>query len=280
MAAVQVETDDEARELLAGLDADGRVFYLDVERKQKLDLMGVARSLALKATVMPIKPNDITVDAFQAVVGSKFGFDLTDLRIAIVGTGNLGFKFALRLAELGAEVSLHGRDVEKARRLVEMLNRIVPAYTRHVVSAGIKGPVDILASAVTAEHNIDIGWLPSLAPGALCVDVGINNLSPDFIVAAHRAGHTCMRLDVRSAGDPLPAISNTFFTDVLGRRLIDDVPVVAGGYIGYRGEVVLDEIAAPTRVVGVANGTGGLLPIEQWGPEATEAVGRVSRYIG
>jgi hypothetical protein len=48
-------------------------------------------------------------------------------------------------------------------------------------------------------------------------------------------------------------------TTAMGRAELAGVPVVAGGLIGQRGEVVVDTIVAPTRVIGVADGRGHLL---------------------
>jgi len=40
---------------------------------------------------------------------------------------------------------------------------------------------------------------------------------------------------------------------------VDGVPVVAGGAIGERGAVIVDDVENPARIVGVADGSGGLL---------------------
>ena len=55
---VLVETTDQATEVLRALDAPGRVLVLDVERKQDVDLLAVAREVVSSARVVPTKPND------------------------------------------------------------------------------------------------------------------------------------------------------------------------------------------------------------------------------
>lgn len=279
VAAVQVETDEQAREIFHGLDVPGRVLYVDVERKQDLHLMEVARKVVLHAEVRQIKPNDLTVDALQALLVDRIGPDLTNVPITVVGTGNLGFKFALRLAESGAEIGLVGRSEEKEDLLVRALGSILPAYTPHKVSAGRLPSSRVLIGAVTAEGIIDTPWLESLSPSAICIDVGIGNLAPTFIAAAIRAGHECVRLDVRSAGDPLPLHPNPFFSEVAGRREMAGASIVAGGLIGELGEIVVDKIADPTTVIGVARGNGSLLPPHEWSSSIAEAVRRVDAAI-
>jgi hypothetical protein len=278
VAAVQVETDEQARELLAALDRDGRRFYLDVERKQDLHLMAVAGETVRRGSYAAVKPNDTTVDAFEAVLVERHGRDLTDLVVAVNGSGNLAFKFALRMAESGCQVSMHGRHADKVALLVEAINEVLPRYSPHPVALSAPvGAVDVLVSAVTAEHVVGEEWLRFLAPGALCLDVGINNFAPAFIERAQQAGYTCARLDVRSAGDPLPVEPNPFFERIAGSRHLAGAQMVAGGKIGRRGDVVVDQVQDPTRVIGVANGTGGLLPEEDWSHEIRDRVAAARR---
>ncbi|WP_156887251.1 hypothetical protein [Nocardioides sp. CF8] len=268
IAAIQVETDAQAEEVLRTLDRAGRRFYLDVERKQDLHLMETAAAVVRLGERFAIKPNDITVDALVAVLVEHFGPDLTGVRVAINGSGNLGFKFALRLAESGCAVFLVGRDMAKTERLIDVINTVLPAFTQFPVAGEVPtGAVHVLVSAVTAEHVITPEWLGKLAPAALCLDVGINNLSPSFIEAAIAAGHICSRVDVRSAGDPLPVIPNPFFAQIAGRREFRGVEIVAGGLLGNRGDLVVDQMLNPTLLIGIANGTGGLLSQDDWTAE-------------
>ena len=266
VAAIQVETNDEAARVLRALDRPGRRFYLDVERKQDIDLLATARSVVREGSYAVVKPNDITVDALEAVLGEMRDEDASEHSIAVFGTGNLGFKIALRLAERGARVYLYGRDATKSERLAAALNEILPPHTSHEVCAdGRSDLVDVLISAVAADGVIGPEWLERLRGSALCIDVGINNFTAEFIEGALTAHHSMTRLDVRSAGDPLPAEPNPFFDQIAGRLEFDNgITAVAGGYVGRYGEVVLDRITPPVRVIGVANGTGGLLPANQW----------------
>jgi len=45
----------------------------------------------------------------------------------------------------------------------------------------------------------------------------------------------------------------------MGSAVLSGVPVVAGGVIGRRGSVVIDSVKNPSRVIGIADGLGGLL---------------------
>jgi len=45
---------------------------------------------------------------------------------------------------------------------------------------------------------------------------------------------------------------------IYGKKRVDNFHIVAGGYIGNKGDVVVDSITNPTKIVGIANGEGGL----------------------
>jgi hypothetical protein len=163
--------------------------------------------------------------------------------------------------------------------LCDAINAILPGYSPHPVVAEIGRGLRVLISATTATHGVDASWVDRLDARATCVDVGINNFSPAFISRAHDEGHTCIRLDFRSAGDLLPVEHNRFFAEIAGRATIAGKHVVAGGYIGQVGDVVVDQIVAPTEVIGIANGTGGLLAPRDWTAAQFEAASAIEFHI-
>jgi Shikimate / quinate 5-dehydrogenase len=277
IAAVQVETDEQAREVLAALDAEGRRFYLDVERKQDINLAAVAADVVRRGSIVPIKPNDITVDGTVAWLTSRLGADLSDRVVAVVGTGNLGFKVVLRLAEIGCRVHWSGRNLGKVEELAAAINQVLPRFTPHRICTELPDQAAVLVSAVNAEHIVGQEWVARLEPDALCLDVGINNFSPEFIRAAVSSGRECARMDVRAATS-IPEGPSDFFGRISGRTR-GRVNVVAGGLIGELGEVVVDQIQLPNRVVGVANGTGGLVDPGAWSDQMVNDVAHVQARI-
>ena len=45
----------------------------------------------------------------------------------------------------------------------------------------------------------------------------------------------------------------------IGFKKIKDIPIVAGGFYGKLGNVVVDSIYSPTEIIGIADGKGGLI---------------------
>ncbi len=65
--------------------------------------------------------------------------------------------------------------------------------------------------------------------------------------------------------------------EALGWEVLDGVPVVAGGAMGQSGDVIVDSVHHPTRVIGVCDGHGGVR--FRFGNEDTERVRRVQAEI-
>ena len=249
------------------------VVMIDVERKQKIDLWDIALKCIKKSKLVPIKPNDATVEAALFLLKHLWNNCLAKKVIAIYGAGNIGAKLALRLAEMNNKIYLYSRNKEKTKQIAAAFNSVLPRF-----SSGIITPVDnivdaeqvdALISFVSATGVITEDLLSILPKGAAVIDGGIDNFSEGFICSALEKKIHIYRLDVRpgffyTALDLLPDVGQ-FFKEVQGEKIIDRVRVVAGGVVGQRGDIVLDNIKTPTMVLGVANGIGGLLnetPVE------------------
>lgn len=105
-----------------------------------------------------------------------------------------------------------------------------------------------------------------LSQNTLLYDAGIGSLDQDSLSEAKRRGLQVVRIDFR------PAIAATAIELIhmksivrhqMGSGVWDGVAVVAGGLIGNHGDVIVDDFGKPTRIIGVADGTGGIEPIDE-----------------
>ena len=70
------------------------------------------------------------------------------------------------------------------------------------------------------------------------------------------------RLDMRAglSGEITTVLETSELSEkVIGFEDYDDMRVVAGGALGRRGDIIVDSISQPTRIIGIADGRGGLL---------------------
>ena len=280
LAAVLVETGAQARTVLTALDRPGRVLAIDVERKQAVDLMAIAREVVREARIVPTKPNDATIRSLDVLLTHVVGPDLTGVRACVLGTGNLGLKASLLLAERGARLHVAGRDRAAVARTVGAVGAVLPRHSPFTPVALSDGdPVALLVTAVSASGVVGPEWLGRLTADAVVVDVGVDNVSASFCEAALAAGVRVLRLDTRAAEAQVLWPAPGFFEGTFGDGEVDGIPVVAGGIVGRRGAVVVDDTARPTTVVGVASGSGGLVPEDELTDEQREGVLRVRSVL-
>lgn len=121
------------------------------------------------------------------------------------------------------------------------------------------------ADAVIAyAHRIpcvDADVVEKLKSGALLFDAGIGSLSEDALATAEARKIRVVRIDLRPtlAAVALEHIGmERIVSEDMGRDTWNGVSVIAGGLLGRAGEVVVDSISRPTRVIGVADGKGGI----------------------
>ena len=238
-------------------------FYIaDCERKQSINIYNYLKSLDnIDKPVIDYKPNDLTMEAADLTILNYFKNDLSQKSVAIYGTGNISFKLALRLSERDIKIYLYGRNKEKVRMYVEMLKYIT--FDSELVEYGsFENKVDAFVSFISAENIIDAKYLNILNKNSLCIDGGIGNLSSDFIKLAIENNHDVRRLDVRQSQEIMDGYINSRinsqFSQIIGRDIINKHTVVAGGIMGKDGEVIVDKIMNPVRVIGIANGIGGV----------------------
>lgn len=262
-----------AEHLLTSLDGRVESVFVDVEQKKDFDLYALAGSILKKSKRVSYKPNDATAIAADELFRWSFSDDLAGLNILVYGLGNIGAKVALSLAERGADVHCLGRNFSKVQRIASALNDILPTYSRASIVA-IEDLDDVeesffdgMITFLSASRIVDGSFCRYLKPGALVADCGIDNFVPEFFPVAAARDLRCLRLDVR-LGAPYSLLgasgfSDQFFENVLGRTQLNGVSFVAGGMVGNRGEVIIDQIKRPRQVIGIANGTGGVLPFAQ-----------------
>ena len=105
----------------------------------------------------------------------------------------------------------------------------------------------------------------SLTKNSIIIDAGPGCIRKDVIEYINSAGIRMYRIDMRAglSGEVINVIETYELTSkIMGKRQINSVNIVAGGYIGKKGDIVVDSIAAPSRVIGVADGKGKLIAVD------------------
>ncbi|PIP81558.1 MAG: hypothetical protein CO113_14065 [Elusimicrobia bacterium CG_4_9_14_3_um_filter_62_55] len=254
-------------------EIDGKVDFilLDAETKSgKLasSLATLAERIS-KSRVLTFKPNDITVDMIDALLSQKRKIQGT--AIGVLGAGNIGGKTALRLVERGADVSLYRRDTAALAATIAGITAIAGRHCPGTVAAGTVEAIcresEILLCCTPGVVCVGAKEAGMLRPGCLVVDVGNGCLDEAGIALCRERGAEVLGLFVR------PAYIGMMETQLATMSLLDsgigqmDIPggatVCSGGAIGSRGTVVVDSLAKPRTIIGIADGKGDLLPQDE-----------------
>jgi 4-hydroxy 2-oxovalerate aldolase len=212
---------------------------------------------ALERTVLlTYSDHDMWSRATVAHLSALFGGSVYGRYIAITGVPALAVRAAAALSEQGAIVCIDPSLTPAAGTLAAFgqgsavlpFEEIAPRADA-VVSLSPRTP------AVHAEH------VHLMKSGAILYDGGIGSLDQSAVAAAEIRGVRVYRVDMRPslAAAALELIgTRTIVNEHAGRADWDGVSVVAGGLIGREGEIIVDSITRPTRIIGVADGKGGI----------------------
>jgi len=267
-ANVIIFSKNEAKEIVKVIDGIVDVIFVDADEKIKnLDnLVSLIQNEVKKSKIFSLKINDITAESADFLISQYFKH-LKNKKVAIIGCGNIGSKIALKLAERGADVFITRRNLKEIKIVAEGLNLIKPRnstskiiFTNNNYEAA--KDADIIIGFTNGISVIDKKIVDIMKRDGMIIDGGIGTVFQEAIDYAKEIGIKTIRLDIRASfsGAVKTAIeTENLIENVIGCKKIDGINVVAGGFIGKRGDIVVDSISSPTTVIGVADGIGGVL---------------------
>ncbi|MFH1425966.1 MAG: NAD(P)-binding domain-containing protein [Candidatus Kerfeldbacteria bacterium] len=212
------------------------------------------------------KPNDMTVEAAWHFLSNYFQV-LSGKRIAIIGSGNIGFKLGLKLVESGCHVELVRRDPGKGRLMAEAIDLIKPRAT---AASGRFNPdpldaskeCDVLIGCTDGTAVITWEMMENMKPDGLVIDIAKGSVFKDAVEKAFERNITILRCDISSAIDGYVSAmhrNKDVLNNKMGRREIGKgVFVGSGGYMGLEGDIIVDDFRHPQRIIGIADGMGDL----------------------
>ncbi len=236
--------------------------------------------------IITYKPNDLTVESIWFFLNHIFG-NFANLKIAIIGSGNIGFKLALKLVESGAYVNLNRRDKILGFQLANTINSIKPKNT--LASAEFyEDPIRactlcdvIIGTGKTDSLIINKNMIAVMMKKGILVDCGKGNVTEEAINYSYELGIEVYRSDVTSGiisfVDQAIMIKKIINKKTGRRFLKDNIYLISGGVYGRLGDVIVDNFDSPTVIYGLADGRGQFL--EKLTIEQTEKVNFVSNYF-
>jgi len=259
-----VNTVKQVNEVIKAVDGIVDIILVDADKKiEGENLLQIVSEIVKRSEVMNYKDTDAWAVAADALISQIIG-DISNSKIVIFGCNNPSIKAAQRLSERGAKVTLWDENPDR-------LNKIIKGFNLIKENNFIDGKVDKIRASTNA--NVMIGFsindqviskkmLEKMNPNGLVIDAGIGSILPEGLQYATNSGLRVYRLDMRAglSGEIITALeTKELMENIAGKSEINKIPVVAGGFIGKRGDVVVDSISNPARIIGIADGMGHLI---------------------
>lgn len=200
------------------------------------------RAVMKQCIVLPYKDFEAKLNALDALIGQLVE-NPRDKKIVICGQES---GLAARLINRGCTVSC------------------LPPR-----SGELPASVDVLIGMSPYEMTISVEILTRVNKEGIIIDAGPGSIFDDAIDEAHKVGLPIYRLDMRAglAGEIINVIeTHELACRTMGKANLSDISVVAGGILGKKGEIIVDSIIHPTRVIGVADGKGHVMNADEAKP--------------
>jgi len=265
VGACKIFSLDMAKKILKYLDGKADYIFIDSETKNFdfSDIGNIASDIVQKSKVLHIKVNDFTALGADLIISNLLK-PIKDKKIVIVGAGNIGCKLAIKLGERGASVHLTDPEFEKAKKRAESINNIIIGKSMEIKSFPINelknfNSADCLVGFTRSYSNsINHEMVKRTKKNVLIIDGGIGTLSSRALKEKRRFVRVDSRIGFYGYIDSVVKMEN-FLENNLGVRKIKGRRFVAGGEIGKKGDIIIDSVRNPKRIIGVADGLGGLI---------------------
>ncbi|HEY1679258.1 MAG TPA: hypothetical protein VGG04_16190 [Candidatus Sulfotelmatobacter sp.] len=250
--------DEQLASVLQMVEGRTDVVLLDVERKPAGPANSAqnARAAFKKTALVTYIDSRIWAEAVEEQVVRLLHEIVADAEIVIAGDHARSRSLAARLAEREARVTLLR---EQARPNETSAFRSMDADSASAFDALSKARITVVWPADAAWFGERYaGYVPR---GSYILDAGIGAILPDGIAAAHTRGCLLLRVNIWPAltGRLTGAHESLLETnEAFGWEKLDGIPVVAGGALGHAGDVIVDSVHHPTRIIGVCDGRGGV----------------------
>lgn len=292
VGSVALTTTEQLVSTLEIVDGMVDVVFLDVDHKPfGPDSSALVASQRLrKSLLLTYLDSRVWVDAVEDQIVRLLGEVLVGVPLVIVGDHPKSRFLTLRLAERRAAVGVLGAPVGKGAPLPAQHMRPFSFDPEHLdityMEVDSPAALDWLSRARLVvvwtgdQPGFGVREASYLSTGTYVLDAAIGNVSQEGLDEIRHRGALPIRVNIWPAlAGALTAAheSARVYHESLGWGTIAGVSVVAGGAIGQSGDIVVDDLRQPTRVIGVADGRGGVL--FSYGPEHLDQVRRVAEEI-
>ena len=253
---------------------DGKIDYIFVDIEKKItnkkdtltNIERVTKGTIKKSIIKNYKPNDITVDSIENFIQDYFRKNLRGVggkKILILGSGNIGSKVAIRLLESGGNIFLFRRNKNKLKKISEVLNIIKPKQTKsksNIISSNKLKFEDYDVIIGCSDNEIKFKKIKRLFKKPLVIDVGKGVFTQQDLNQLNKRNVTIFRLDIENSLSSFIDTSvdtENFFESSYVKKM-GKFKLIKKGILGNNGDIIVDDVIKPKRIIGVCGKDGFL----------------------
>ena len=255
------------KKIIKEIDGAVDIILVDSETKVSsvINLEIKVKKFVKKSRILTFKPNDLTVDTLDALL-AQLKSPLSEKKIAVIGAGNIGSKIALKLVERGANVCITRRNEMKVKKIADGLNAIKSDYLNANVSYTTDNleaskNADVIIGATPGIPAITTEMVNNMNSNGIIIDVGNGTIFPDAITQTEKKNIRVLCLFMKPGYDG--QLETIFETEKLvknqKKRNLGKFSIISGGIFGKRGDIIVDHVDKPTKILSIADGKGDVI---------------------
>jgi 4-hydroxy-2-oxovalerate aldolase len=209
--------------------------------------------------------SNVQINALEAYL-NNLNLHQSGLKFILSGVNATSLSVAEQLIAKNISVYLQDDDATLLQSALDLLNQRIHLFSRTGSSAKAAKAqpgeaVNGIIGFKVSEGKELSQFIKNIASTGFIIDANIGSFTEELIKEARACNLPIYRLDMRAglAAEVCLRLETFKLLNHVGQNFIEEVPVVAGGIIGELGMIVLDSLSKPTKIIGVANGRGGLL---------------------
>jgi len=218
--------------------------FVDIEQKNRaFDGWNILAHIAASRRHV-IEPNALTVNALMSCILTSE----TRQSVGVIGTGNIARSLCARLDQVNLYYRwIFSLDRPSSKRMTEL-------FPAGLLNESKDGPFDIVVNTVPMIGVADFHSL--IHKNTLFIEAA-------GLTSSDVSSLDCKKMQLDTRDHQLNYVHNILVgkdqLSAFGCRQVSGYNVCSGGYIGNKGDLVVDDCNKPSHVIGVADGKGGFL---------------------
>ncbi len=281
---VEITDKNQIKDIVKGIDGIDYVF-LDISNSQ-VDQAWVEelKFEFKKSKVITYDEVDIWVDSIcNFIMLSK---DKAAEKVLVVGINQISMRIITRLLNLGFDITIWDKNWKKAEKVWTALTNLyqeVPCALSYEKKLRVGVEKKDFIVGMTPKHTtLNPELIQHIDKNSVLVDGSIGSIHEDLVELCIKQGNDVRRFDMRAN------LSGTILTNlqifdlinnISGKIKMEDFNVVAGGVIGSKGDVVINSIVNPSKVLGLADGKGFFLKVAKDKKPFADRIKKVQEWI-